>query len=92
MNNVELKDSYWASVSGGKDSLYMFRLILEHPEKYPLNGVVHFDLEIDYPWVRNVINFYKVWCDKLGIPFITLKPRRTWYELYKKMGLSYKAR
>lgn len=27
----------------------MLNLILHNLEKYPLNGVVHFELEIDYP-------------------------------------------
>lgn len=86
MSNIELKDMYWASVSGGKDSLYMFRLILEHPEKYPLNGVVHFKLEIDYPWVENVCKLYKQWCEKLGIPYIEIKPRLSWYDGVKRWG------
>lgn len=84
MSDIELKNSYWASVSGGKDSLYMFRLILDNPKKYPLNGVVHFDLEIDYPWVKEVINQYKEWCKKLDIPFIKIKPRKSWFELEEK--------
>lgn len=84
MANIELKDMYWASVSGGKDSLYMFRLILEHPEKYPLNGVVHFKLEIDYPWVEDVCKLYKQWCSKLGIPYIEIEPRKSWFELEEK--------
>ena len=48
-NDVVLRPSDWASVSGGKDSLYMLMLILSRPDKYPLDGVVHFELEIDYP-------------------------------------------
>ena len=48
-NDIVLRPSYWASVSGGKDSLYMLLLILAKPDKYPLDGVVHFELEIDFP-------------------------------------------
>ena len=44
---IALRPSYWASVSGGKDSLYMLNLILHNLDKYPLNGVCHFELEID---------------------------------------------
>lgn len=29
-NAVSLRPTYWASVSGGKDSLYMLKLIFEH--------------------------------------------------------------
>ena len=47
-NEIALRPSYWASVSGGKDSLYMLKLILSNPQKYPLTGVVHFEVEIDY--------------------------------------------
>lgn len=86
MNNIELKDSYWASVSGGKDSLYMFRLILDNTDRYPLNGVVHFKLEIDYPWVGDVCKLYKEWCSKLGIPYIEIQPRKTYDELFNKYG------
>lgn len=51
-NEIALRPSYWASVSGGKDSLYMLNLILHNLEKYPLTGVVHFELDIDYPFMR----------------------------------------
>jgi len=83
-NELELKPTYWASVSGGKDSLFMLKLILKHPEKYPLNGVVYFDLEIDYPFIKDVISKIKAECIKLKIPMFEIKPRRTWIELYEK--------
>lgn len=38
-NDIILQPTYWASVSGGKDSLYMLNLILNNPQKYPLHGV-----------------------------------------------------
>ena len=81
---IELKPSYWASVSGGKDSLFMLRLILAHPERYPLDGVVHFELEIDYPFIRDVIDYMETECKKHGVRFVRIKPRKSWYELYKK--------
>ena len=62
MNNIQLKPSYWASVSGGKDSLMMLQLILANPDKYPLDGVVHFELEIDYPFVKEVIDYMEYAC------------------------------
>lgn len=84
MNEVALKPSYWASVSGGKDSLYMLNLILHNQDKYPLSGVIHFELEIDYPFIKNVIEYMESECKKYGIPFIRIKPRKSWYELYEK--------
>ena len=50
-NEIALRPSYWASVSGGKDSLYMLNYILNNLDRYPLDGVVHFELEIDWEWV-----------------------------------------
>lgn len=83
-NELQLKPSYWASVSGGKDSLFMLKLILKYPDKYPLNGVVYFDLEIDYPFIKEVIAKIKEECVKLQIPVFEIKPRKTWIELYEK--------
>ena len=37
-NAIALRPTYWASVSGGKDSLYMLKVILSNLEKYPLDG------------------------------------------------------
>ena len=85
-NEIVLKPSYWASVSGGKDSLYMLNLILHNLDKYPLDGVVHFELEIDYPFIKNVIDYMEKECKKHGIKFVRIKPRITWKELYKKYG------
>ena len=81
-NELELKPTYWASISGGKDSLFMLKLILKHPEKYPLNGVVYFDLEIDYPFIKDVIDKIKAECIRLQIPMFCVKPEKTWIELY----------
>lgn len=47
---IALRPSYWASVSGGKDSLYMLNYILHNLDRYPLDGVVHFELEIGRPF------------------------------------------
>lgn len=81
-NTVALRPSYWASVSGGKDSLYMLYVILHNLDKYPLDGVVHYELEIDYPFIKDVVNFMEEECKKHGIPFYRFKPRKTWEELY----------
>lgn len=82
MNNIELIPSYWASVSGGKDSLFMLKLILDQRERYPLDGVVHFELEIDYPFIKNVVDYMESECKRFGIPFYRLSPVRTWEEIY----------
>lgn len=83
---IALRPSYWASVSGGKDSLYMLNLILHNLDKYPLDGVVHFELEIDYPFIKNVIDYMESECRRFGIRFVRIKPRTTWNELYDKYG------
>lgn len=85
-NAVSLRPTYWASVSGGKDSLYMLKLIFEHPETYPLDGVVHFELEMDYPFIKNVVEYMETECKKHGVPFLRIKPRISWGELYDKCG------
>ena len=85
-NEITLNPTYWASVSGGKDSWYMLNVILNNPVKYPLNGVVYFDLETDYPFIKDVINLMKKRVKNLGIPFLCIKPRKTWKELYNKFG------
>lgn len=80
---------YWASISGGKDSLYMLDYILNNLDKYPLDGAVHFELEIDYPFIHDVIDYAENECKKRGIAFKRIKPRKTWEELYytkKKNG------
>lgn len=83
---IALRPTYWASVSGGKDSLYMLKIILSNLDKYPLDGVVHFELEIDYPFIKNVINYMQYECEKFGIKFVRIKPEKNWQELYEKYG------
>lgn len=83
---IALRPSYWASVSGGKDSLYMLNYILHNLDRYPLNGVVHFELEIDYPFIHDVIDYMESECKRFGIQFVRIKPRKSWAELYDKYG------
>lgn len=85
-NEIVLRPSYWASVSGGKDSLYMLNLILHNLDRYRLDGVVHYELEIDFPFIKDVIDYMENECKKYGIPFVRIKPRKTWKELYDKYG------
>ena len=81
---LALRPTYWASVSGGKDSLFMLNLILHNLDKYPLDGVVHFELEIDYPFIKNVIDYMQSECERFGIRFVRIKPTETLDELYKR--------
>ena len=85
-NKLALRPSYWASVSGGKDSLYMLNLILHNLDRYPLDGVVHFELEIDYPFIHNVIDYMESECKRFGIPFYRIKPRTEWMTYYEQWG------
>lgn len=61
-NEIALRPSYWASVSGGKDSLYMLNYIIHNLDRYPLDGVVHFELEIDYPFINSVVDWMESAC------------------------------
>ena len=88
---LSLRPTYWANVSGGKDSLYMLNLILHNLDKYPLDGVVHFELEIDYPFIKNVIDYMQSECERFGIRFLRIKPIKTWNELYEKYGFPSKS-
>ena len=64
----------------------MLNYILHHLDEYPLNGVVHFEFEIDYPFIHNVIDYMESECKRFGIRFERIKPRKTWEELYDKYG------
>lgn len=85
--DLSLKPIHYASVSGGKDSLYMLNLILNMPEKYPLDMVVHFELEIDWLWAKEVVDFMESRCKQAGIKFVRIKPRKSWNELYEKYDI-----
>ena len=89
-NEIVLRPTYWANVSGGKDSLFMLNYILHNPHRYPLHGVVHFELEIDFPFIKKVIDYMEEQCKKVGIPFYRIKPRHTFMELYDKYGFPTK--
>lgn len=82
--DLRLRAIHYACVSGGKDSLYMLNYILMHLDRYPLDYVVHYELEIDWDWVKNVIDFMEKRCNQAGIKFLRIKPRKTWNELYEK--------
>lgn len=88
--DMTLRPIHYASVSGGKDSLYMLGLIMQNPIKYPLDMVVHFELEIDWAWTQNVVDEMEKMCNAAGIPFKRIRPRKTWDELYEKYGFPTK--
>ena len=88
-NEIALRPSYWANVSGGKDSLYMLNYILHNLDRYPLDGVIHYELEIDYPFIHDVIDYMESECKKFGIRFVRIKPRKTWEELYYSYSDTY---
>lgn len=81
-NQIELYPTYWASFSGGKDSLYMIYYILNHLDKYPLTGVVYFDLETDFPFIKNVVDYVESELKRYGVPMLRIKPRKSWHEMY----------
>lgn len=81
---LEPVKKYWASVSGGKDSLFMLYLILQNPNKYPLDGVAYFDLEIDFDFIKKVVERIENICKERNILFKKIKPVESWEKLYNK--------
>lgn len=84
--NIVLRPWYYASVSGGKDSLYMLGLILTKPDYFPLDCVVHFKLETDFPFVRKVMEFVRGLCEKYNIAYMEITPRVPFADLCIKYG------
>lgn len=84
--DLKLRPIHYASVSGGKDSLYMLGLILANPEKYPLDLVVHYELEIDWDWSVRVVDEIEKMCNAVGIKMLRLKPDVLWDDLCDKYG------
>lgn len=72
--------------------MYMLHTILNNLDRYPLDGVVHFELEIDYPFIKNVIDYMESECTKIGVKFFRIKPRKTWEELYYTVSKTGKMR
>lgn len=85
--DITLRPIRYACVSGGKDSLYMLGYILQHLDIYPLDYVVHYELEIDWSWTKAVVDKMEAMCKVAGIPFIRIKPRKSWIELYNKYDM-----
>lgn len=85
--DLSLNPIHYACLSGGKDSLYMLGVILKNPNKYPLDYVLNYDLEIDWKWVKHSVNKIEQMCIKAKIPFLRIKPRRKWLDLYEKYDM-----
>lgn len=66
----------------------MLNLILHNLDRYPLDGVVHFELEIDYPFIHDVIDYMEEECKRFGVRFVRIRPRNTWESIYYKKGKS----
>lgn len=82
--DIALRPIHYACVSGGKDSLYMLGVILKNLDKYPLERVINYDLEIDWGWVKKSVNQIEAMCNKSNIPFWRIKPRKNWNYWYEK--------
>lgn len=64
---------YIASVSFGKDSLAMLLLILDYPEKYPLDEVIFFDWGMEFQAIYNNRNKIVPLLNSKGIKFTELR-------------------
>ena len=88
--NIEKRKIYVANLSGGKDSLFMLKIILSNPQKYPLHYVVHFDIGINNIIECNVWNYICRILDNYNIKHITIKPEKTYEELITKNDIATK--
>ena len=70
---------YIASVSFGKDSLAMLLLILNHPEKYPLNEVVFFDWGMEFQAIYNNRDKIIPLLKSKGIKFTELRYKTSFF-------------
>lgn len=82
--DISLRPIHYACVSGGKDSLYMLGVILNNLNKYPLEMVVNFDIDIEWTWSKQSVNYIEQMCTKANINFWRIKPRKTWDQMYEK--------
>ena len=84
--DIKLRPIHYACVSGGKDSLYMLNLILNNLDKYPLDMVVHYDMELDWEWTKEVVAFMEERCNQAGLKFVRIKPEHDWNYYYQQWG------
>ncbi len=84
--DIKLRPIHYACVSGGKDSLYMLNLILNNLDKYPLDMVVNYDMELDWEWTKEVVAFMEERCNQAGLKFVRIKPEHDWNYWYQQWG------
>lgn len=84
MNNI-YKPYYCVSVSGGKDSLYMFLELLNRG--FHIDEVVTACLEIENPIETKVKDRIEELCKKSGIIFTRVYPRLDYQSLYDRYDL-----
>lgn len=65
----------------------MLKVIADNPQKYPLDLIVYFDLEIAWEWEKQIAKQFEEQFKKAGIKFVRIKPRRTFSELYDKYDI-----
>lgn len=66
---------YVANISGGKDSMAMFIVLLEKGK--PIDEVIFFDGGWDFDCIYRNISIVKIVCDKLNIKFTVIKPEKS---------------
>lgn len=85
--SIQKRKVYVANVSGGKDSLYMLKIILENPNLYPLHYVVHYDIGINNPIENKVFEYMKKILKEYNIICYTIKPTIDYAELENKYDI-----
>ncbi|MGM9998180.1 MAG: phosphoadenosine phosphosulfate reductase family protein [Candidatus Bruticola sp.] len=77
------EDYYVLMFSGGKDSTAMVLEWLERrkrePDKYPLDEVVFFNMELEFPSVIDTVRKVEKIVKSFYIKFTELKLEKNWY-------------
>lgn len=74
---------YIATVSGGKDSIAMFYLILS--KKMPLDCVVFYNTGMEFESVYKNMEFIRMTCEKNNIDYIEINPKEPFIEKMHKV-------
>lgn len=72
---------YIASVSFGKDSLAMLLIILNNPEKYPLDEVVFYDTGMEFKAIYDIRDSILLILKEKGIKYTELHPQKSFIDL-----------
>lgn len=73
--------NYIASVSFGKDSLAMLLIILNNPEKYPLDEVVFYDTGMEFKAIYDIRDSILPILKEKGIKYTELHPQKSFIDL-----------